>query len=52
MLYEVEKILKKRIINGKTQYLIKWDGYSEKDASWEPLSNLKDAADCIKEYED
>jgi hypothetical protein len=26
--YEVEKILKKRVKNGKPEYLIKWKGYS------------------------
>ena len=27
--FEVEKILDKRIINRKTQYLVKWKGFDE-----------------------
>ncbi|MGH0191006.1 UNVERIFIED_CONTAM: hypothetical protein FKN15_055571 [Acipenser sinensis] len=36
--YKVEKILKKRKKNGKTQYLVKWEGYEK--ASWEPEQNM------------
>ena len=27
--YEVEKVVDKRIVKGKTQYLIKWKGFDE-----------------------
>lgn len=27
--FEVEKLLSKRILKGKAQYLIKWKGYSD-----------------------
>lgn len=27
--FQVEKILKKRVKNGKTEYFLKWVGYSE-----------------------
>lgn len=32
-LYEVEKILDKKTEDGHTKYLVKWDGYSERDSS-------------------
>ncbi|KAI5693122.1 hypothetical protein M8J75_009010 [Diaphorina citri] len=31
----VERILDKREVNGKVEYLIKWEGYSENQSTWE-----------------
>lgn len=39
--YLVEKVLMKRILNGKVEYLIKWKNYSSKSNSWEPQQNVK-----------
>ncbi len=49
--YTVEKILAKRMNNGKIEYLIKWEGYSIKETTWEPMKNLKNVAEMIDEYE-
>jgi len=39
--YIVEKVLDKRKTrSGKIQYLIKWQGYDEKDNTWEPAENV------------
>ena len=38
--YEVEKIIDKRIINGKLEYKIKWVGYPMSQCTWEPIRNL------------
>ena len=52
--YEVEQILDKRIRqygkSAKTQYLVKWKGYPEYDATWEPEANLKNAQEKIQDY--
>ena len=40
-LYEVEKILKQRIENGKKEYFVSWKGYPISMASWIPAENLK-----------
>ena len=42
--YKVERILKKRKRKGKTEYLVKWDGYSNKYNSWKPEENFVDVS--------
>jgi hypothetical protein len=32
--YIIDRVLKTRKINGKTEYLIRWRGYGEKFDSW------------------
>jgi len=49
--YEVEKLLDKRVKKGKTEYLVKWKGYEdESENTWEPMDNL-DCEDKIQEFE-
>ena len=48
-MYSVEKIVKTRVCkDGKTEYLLKWKGYSSKHNSWEPEENI-DFEKFIKE---
>ena len=49
---EVEKILD-RIYgdDGILYYKIKWKGYSEDETTWEPLDNLADCQDKIREFD-
>jgi len=47
----VDKILNKKKVGKKILYLVKWDGYCDKDATWEPVSNLKNIKEVIREYE-
>ena len=49
--YEVEQILDRRTKYKKPEYLVKWKGYELHDATWEPLENLKNAQEAIKEFE-
>ena len=49
--YEVEKILDKQVWYCCTEYLVKWMGYPEYDATWEPAANLKNSQDLIQEFE-
>lgn len=49
--YSVEKILDKRTKGGKTEYLIKWEGYPDSENTWEPDENL-DCPDIISAFEE
>ena len=48
--FEVEKLLAHRTVRGKRQYLVQWKGYPTFEATWEPESNLENAATLLKKY--
>jgi hypothetical protein len=50
-LFEVEKILDRREINGVCYYKVKWEGYPKKLATWEPVKNLRNVDWMINKYE-
>ena len=49
-IFEVEKILKKKIVKGKVMYLIKWLGYPNKFSNWEPEEHILDST-LIQDFE-
>ena len=50
-LYNIDKIITRKIIKGKKFYLIKWEGYSLEHCTWEPISHLKNVLNMVKEFE-
>ena len=49
-IYTVERIVAKKKVGQKTQYLVKWEGYCSDQNTWEPLQNLKNVRDLLKKF--
>lgn len=49
-IYNVEKIVDSRIISGKKQYLIKWEGFDDNENTWEKASDIL-CKDLIDDFE-
>ena len=50
-LYKVDKIITRKIVKRKKFYLIKWEGYSIRYCSWEPISHLYNILDMVEDFE-
>jgi hypothetical protein len=50
--WEVEKILGKRIRKGQLQYWLRWKGYDESWDTWTPASDFENMDELIQDFED
>lgn len=48
--HEIERIIGRDEHNGRKRYLVKWSGWPEEEATWEPEGNLDNCSDIVKEY--
>ena len=48
--YEVKDILDSRIRRRRLEYLVDWKGYNVNERTWEPIENLTNSAELIKEF--
>jgi hypothetical protein len=49
--WEVDRVVGKRTVRGKVQYLVLWKGYPDYERTWEPASNLKQAQQAVRRFE-
>ena len=48
--YEVDYVVDSRYKGKCLEYLVHWRGWSETDRTWEPLSNLGNAATAVRDF--
>nr|KAG5711227.1 hypothetical protein BaRGS_004871 [Batillaria attramentaria] len=51
-LFEVEKIVSKKKLKGKTLYKVRWKGYPPSNDTWEPVDNLGQVLDMVEEFDE
>lgn len=50
--YSVEAIIGHRVRKGELQFKVRWDGYEESEATYEPERNLQKSANLVHQYLD
>jgi hypothetical protein len=50
--WEIERIIDRRRSRGRIEYLVKWKGYDSYDNQWLTVSQLANARDAVREFEE
>lgn len=50
-IFEVESIIDKKKVGTKLMYLVKWEGYSKEESTWEPVENLENVKEMLEQFE-
>ena len=50
LFYNVESVVASKRFSRKVKYRIRWEGYEEQDDTWEPVENLRDSMDAVKNF--
>ncbi|OHT02608.1 hypothetical protein TRFO_07021 [Tritrichomonas foetus] len=48
--YVIKEIINDRIRNGRHEYLVRWEGYSDSDNTWQDESTLENAQQALEDY--
>ena len=48
--FEVEALLRSRGKGKEEEFLVKWKGFPETEATWEPLANLGNSRQLVQEF--
>jgi len=49
--FKVEKILNKRVVQGKEKLLVRWKSYTAEGDTWESSKNLENVKELVEEFE-
>ena len=49
-IYLVERVVGKKVVGRRNMYLVKWEGYTSDQNTWEPQANLANVKHLIKEF--
>ena len=50
--YEVERLIRKRLVKNRLQYLVKWKRYGNEHNAWYDVNDFGDAGDAVKNFEE
>jgi hypothetical protein len=48
--YPIEKVLDDKTVDGVRYFKVKWEGYPDSEATWEPEQNLEGSQELVDEY--